>query len=90
MLHDPLSEIHEWLIEAGTLKFRDVIDDVIEMRAPSGTLIKIRVVFVDGSFLDIYRSASGRHSLHYERLQDQGLELQAKHSRYPEKFVELL
>ncbi len=67
-----------------------MIDDAKEIRAPSGTLTKIRVFFVDGSFLDIYWSASGRYSLHYERFEDQDLELKAKHSRYLEKFVELL
>jgi len=33
----------------------------------SNILVKIRVIMVDGSFLDIYRSPSGRYSLHYER-----------------------
>ncbi len=66
MLHDPLS-IYEWFIETGTFKFRDVINDVIEIRTPSGTLIKVRIIFIDGSFLDIYWNSSGRYSLHYER-----------------------
>ncbi len=53
--------------KTGKLKFRDVIDDVIEIKTPSGVLIKVRIVFIDGSFLDIYWSDSERYSLNYER-----------------------
>ncbi len=60
MLHNPpLSNIYEWFIETGTFKFRDVINDVIEIRAPSGTLIKVRIIFIDGSFLNIYWNPLG-------------------------------
>lgn len=47
--------------------FNDIIDDIILIRLPSGVIAKVRVIFADGSFLDIYWSASGNYNLHYER-----------------------
>ncbi|HID41636.1 MAG TPA: hypothetical protein EYP33_05725, partial [Pyrodictium sp.] len=47
--------------------FRDIVDDVVRVELLPGVLAKVRVIFVDGSFLDIYWSPSERYSLHYER-----------------------
>lgn len=67
MSRDPLLEIYRWLTEEGASRFHDVLEDVVRIELPSGTLAKIRVIFTDNSFLDIYWSSSGRYSLHYER-----------------------
>lgn len=47
-------------------RFDDIIEDVVGI-GPAGVLVKVSVVMVDGSFLDVYWSDTGRYSLHYER-----------------------
>ncbi len=64
---DPLEEIHRWLTREGLVKHHDIIVDVVRVEQPPGVLVKIRVLFRDGSFLDIYWDSRGRYSLHYER-----------------------
>jgi len=48
-------------------EFNDIVSEVVRYEVPPGVLVKIRIVMVDGSFLDIYWSPRGRYSLHYER-----------------------
>lgn len=67
MRNNPLEEIYQWLLREGVRKFSDVVDDVVRIEFVPGLLVKVRVVMVDGSFLDIYWSPSGKFSLHYER-----------------------
>ncbi len=67
MRDHPLEEIYRWLLRDGVKRFSDIIDEVVRVEPLPGLLVKIRVVMVDGSFLDIYWSPSGRYSLHYER-----------------------
>jgi len=62
-----IEDIYRWLTEEGARKFNDIISEVIRYEVPPGVPMKIRIVMVDGSFLDIYWSPSGRYSLHYER-----------------------
>ncbi|MHA1596009.1 MAG: toxin-antitoxin system TumE family protein [Candidatus Baldrarchaeia archaeon] len=40
---------------------------ITPMYSPYNMLLKIRILFRDGSFLDVYWSESGKYSLHYER-----------------------
>ncbi len=51
----------------GMKEFNDIISELIRFELLSSILVKIRVIMIDGSFLDIYWSPSGRYSLHYER-----------------------
>ncbi len=67
MRSHPLREVHRWLLEVGVRRFSDIIDSIKLVESLPGTPIKVRVIMVDGSFLDIYWSPSGRYSLHYER-----------------------
>ncbi len=67
MKNSPIREIYRWLIGEGARKFNDIISDVVQYEVPPGVLVKVRVIMVDGSFLDIYWSATGKYSLHYER-----------------------
>ncbi len=62
-----IEDIYHWLIKDGVKKFKDVISEVIRYEVPPGVLVKVRVIMVDESFLDIYWSPTGRYSLHYER-----------------------
>ena len=48
-------------------RYKSIIREVVKVELASGVVAKVRVVFVDNSFLDIYWSPSGRYSLHYER-----------------------
>ena len=65
---DPLEEVYRWLACPRTLaRYRDIVEDVVRVETASGVLAKIRVLFSDGSFLDIYWSPRGRYSLYYER-----------------------
>ena len=67
MKNGPIREIYRWLVREGVRKFNDIISEVIHYEVPPGVLVKVRVIMVDGSFLDIYWSTTGRYSLHYER-----------------------
>jgi len=65
---DVLETIYRYLVTVPpSKKYRDFIHEVVKIELASGAVVKIRVIFIDGSFLDIYWSSSGRYSLHYER-----------------------
>ena len=67
MKEDVLETIYNYLITIASKRYRDIIREVVKVELASGIVEKIRVIFVDNSFLDIYWSSSGRYSLHYER-----------------------
>jgi len=64
---DVLETIYNYLITIASKRYRDIIREVVKVELASGVVEKIRVIFVDNSFLDIYWGSSGRYSLHYER-----------------------
>ncbi len=61
-----LEGIYRWLVREGLRRFGGIIEDIVRIER-AGVLVKVRVIMVDGSFLDIYWSDTGRYSLHYER-----------------------
>ena len=67
MEKDILETIYSYLITVASKRYKGFIREVAKVELASGVVAKIRVVFVDSSFLDIYWSPSGRYSLHYER-----------------------
>ncbi len=67
MSEDILEAIYDYLTTIASKKYGDTIREVTKVELASGVIVKVRVVFVDGSFLDVYWSSSGRYSLHYER-----------------------
>ena len=67
MKEDVLETIYNYLITIASKRYRDIIREVVKVELASEVVEKIRVIFVDNSFLDIYWSSSGRYSLHYER-----------------------
>ena len=67
MEKDVLTIIYNYLITTASKKYRGLIREVAKVELASGVIAKVRAVFIDGSFLDIYWSSSGRYSLHYER-----------------------
>ena len=67
MSEDILEAIYDYLTTTALKKYGDIIREVTKVELASGVIVKVRVVFVDSSFLDVYWSSSGRYSLHYER-----------------------
>lgn len=47
--------------------YPDVVTDATVHRKPSGTVEKLRLLLIDGTFLDVWLSLSGRYSYHWER-----------------------
>jgi hypothetical protein len=47
-------------------EYPDVVEDIHIHHTPSGTPAKLRVYIVDGSYLDIWLSGSGKCSYHWE------------------------
>jgi len=64
---DVLETIYRYLVTVASKRYRDFIREVARTELASGVVVKIRVIFIDSSFLDIYWSSSGHYSLHYER-----------------------
>jgi len=64
---DVLETIYNYLITVASKRYKSIIREVVKVELASGVVAKVRVVFVDNSFLDVYWSPSGRYSLHYER-----------------------
>jgi len=64
---DVLEAIYSYLVAVALKRYRDFIREVVKVELASGVVMKVRVIFIDNSFLDIYWSPSGRYSLHYER-----------------------
>jgi len=47
--------------------YPDIVTDATVNRKPSGTIEKLRLLLIDGTFLDVWLSLSGRYSYHWER-----------------------
>lgn len=54
-------------LESIAKEFSDVVVDTRILKLPSGEPLKLRVHIVDGSFLDVWISISGKYSYHWER-----------------------
>ncbi len=67
MKDDVLEDIYNYLVATALRRYKDIIYEIVKVKASSGVLVKVRVIFTDSSFLDIYWSPSGKYSLHYER-----------------------
>lgn len=61
-----LDNIYDHLIDVIYPKYRQIIKRIISYRRGS-SIIKIRIIFFDDSFLDILWSETDRYSLHWER-----------------------
>ncbi len=48
-------------------EYPDIVEDAQTHRTSSGAPTKLRVYIVDGSYLDVWLSASGKYSYHWER-----------------------
>ncbi|RLI63248.1 MAG: hypothetical protein DRO67_06025 [Candidatus Asgardarchaeum californiense] len=61
-----LNDIYDKLINALYLKYKHIIKRVTSQYR-GNRIIKVRIIFLDNSFLDIFWSSSGKYSLHWER-----------------------
>lgn len=59
--------LYRSLLTTAKRDFSDVVVDGSIPTLPTGDPLKLRILIADGSLLDIYLSASGRYSYHWER-----------------------
>jgi hypothetical protein len=54
-------------LESIAKEFSEIVVDTRMIKLPSGEPLKLRVYILDGSFLDVWISISGKYSYHWER-----------------------
>lgn len=62
-----ISQTYAKLKAIALAEFRDIVDDAQVMTLPTGDPLKLRLDVVDGSLIDVFLSASGKYSYHWER-----------------------
>ena len=63
----PILTTYKSLRAIALREFDDIIFNAQIMSLPTGDPLKLRLDIVDGSLLDVFISASGRYSYHWER-----------------------
>ncbi len=63
----PISRVYAKLQTIALAEFGDIVDNAQVMTLPTGDPLKLRLDVVDGSLVDVYLSASGKYSYHWER-----------------------
>jgi hypothetical protein len=63
----PSAEVYEELRHIAQTEFRDVVTLAAIAQLESGVPRKLRLRILDGSYVDIFVSPSGRYSYHWER-----------------------
>ena len=59
-------------LESIAKRFKEVVLETRIIKLTSGEPAKLRIEIVDGSFADIWLSASGKYSYHWDRLEIDG------------------
>ena len=59
-------------LDSVTKRFKEVVLETRIIKLASGEPAKLRIEIVDGSFADIWLSASGKYSYHWDRLEIDG------------------
>ncbi len=81
----PISTTYRKLRSMARNEFSDVVVEVQIVTLATGDPLKLRLNIVDGSFLDVFISISGRYSYHWERrLIEQGGDIY-RHDNAPHK-----
>lgn len=57
------------LLESIAKGFKEIVLETRIIELPSGEPAKLRIELVDGSFADVWISASGKYSYHWDRLE---------------------
>lgn len=63
----PISAIYNTLLQVALTEFDDIVIQAQVIHLPTGDPHKLRLNLVDGSFIDIYISVTGRYAYHWER-----------------------
>jgi hypothetical protein len=63
----PISTVYKALQQISLNEFSDIVVQAQVMTLPTGDPLKLRLDVVDGSMLDVFISASGRYSYHWDR-----------------------
>jgi hypothetical protein len=62
-----LENTYETIQRLSLNEYPDIVEDAQILYATSGTPLKLRVYIIDGSYMDIYLSESGKYSYHWEQ-----------------------
>jgi hypothetical protein len=60
-------EIYKRQLEIAQEKFRDILINGIILYSESGEPLKLRLDIIDGSIVDVFCSARGKYSYHWEK-----------------------
>ena len=63
----PILTIYEVLRAVALSEFADIVVSARIVSLPTGDPLKLRLDIADGSLVDVFISASGRYSYHWER-----------------------
>lgn len=63
----PILDTYNALATIARNEFAEVVVEAQVLALPTGDPLKLRLDIVDGSFLDVFISVSGRYSYHWER-----------------------
>jgi hypothetical protein len=80
-----LEELFNRIIDLIYAEFSDIVIDVHLRFSPSGSVERLRVFLTDGTFIDVWLSASGKYSYHWEQRHVRGFihrHDNAPHSRW--------
>ncbi|MFH2110704.1 MAG: DUF6516 family protein [Candidatus Bathyarchaeota archaeon] len=61
-----MENLYREISNLGMNEYPDIVEDTHIHHTSSGTPAKLRVYIVDGSYLDIWLSGSGKYSYHWE------------------------
>jgi len=64
--------LYQELLQVATERFKDIVDEGKIFFTESGEPLKLRLNVIDGSFIDVFYSARGRYSFHWERREING------------------
>ena len=67
-----MENLYRNISDTSHTEYPDIVEDTQIHRTPSGTPEKLRIHFVDGSYMDVWLSRSGKYSYHWERRHLQG------------------
>ena len=67
-----MEDLYRNISDLSLTEYPDIVEDAQIHRTSSGASAKLRIHIVDGSYLDVWLSRSGKYSYHWERRHLQG------------------
>jgi len=62
-----ISELYKQLEALATSEFDDIVEDAEMIHSYTGRVRKLRIILIDQTFVDIWYSADGEYSFHWEQ-----------------------